>query len=256
MTHCSNSNRELKVVNNVPSVSEKKFDYIVCTTKNVPDCPPTLAELIGPAVVPGHTVIVLIQNGLNIEQPMFEAFPDNVVLSGVSLIGSHEISHGIIEHDDNDRVFIGPFHNPRLSAEKEESIAKEFIKLYAAAGKCVCEFADDVPFSRWRKLIYNACLNSICALTGLDTGRIRLAEDSVQTLVKPAMEEIRAAAKASGINLPEDVCDAMINMDPLTMYLPPSMLGDIRKARGHASPFGIRRLHEAYRETSRSTRTL
>lgn len=213
----------------MPSTSEKKFDYIVCTTKNVPDCPPTLAELIAPAVVPGHTVIVLIQNGLNIEQPMFEAFPENIVLSGVSLIGSHEVAHGVIEHDDNDRVYIGPFHNPRQSAEKEQAVAKHFIKLYSSAGKCICEFADDVPFSRWRKLIYNACLNSICALTGLDTGRIRLAEDSIDSLVKPAMEEIRAAAKACGVDLPEDICDTMINLDPLTMYLPPSMLGDVRK---------------------------
>lgn len=208
-----------------------KFDYIVCTTKNVPDCPPTLAELISPAVIPGHTVIVLIQNGLNIEKPMFQAFPDNIVLSGVSMIGSHEIAHGVIEHDDNDRVYIGPFHNPRLSAEREAETAKDFIRLYSAGGKCICEFADDVPFSRWRKLIYNACLNSICALTGLDTGRIRLADGAVESLVRPAMEEIRAAAKANGVSLPEDICDTMINMDPLNMYLPPSMLIDLRKVR-------------------------
>jgi ketopantoate reductase len=66
---------------------------------------------------------------------------------------------------------------------------------------------------------------------GLDTGRIRLADGTIDGLVKPAMEEIRAAAKAVGVDLPPDVCDFMINIDPLTMYLPPSMLGDIRKVR-------------------------
>ncbi|KAL1311791.1 hypothetical protein AAFC00_001874 [Neodothiora populina] len=221
--------RPSKVLKSIPLTSEEKFDYIVCTTKNVPDCPPTLAELIAPAVVPGHTVIVLVQNGFNIELPMFKAFPDNIVLSGVSLIGSHEVQHGVIEHDDNDRSFIGPFHNPRLDPAKEEAAAKEYVKLYSASGKCSCEFTDDVPFTRWRKLIYNACLNSICALTGLDTGRLRLADDLVDSLVRPAMEEIRAAAKANGVELPADVCDFMINLDPVTMYLPPSMLGDVRK---------------------------
>ena len=206
-----------------------QFDYIVCTSKNVPDCPPTLAELIAPAVVPGHTVIVLLQNGINIEMPILEAFPDNVVVSGVSLIGSHEVSHGVIEHDDRDRVFFGPFYNPRLSAESQEAAAKHFVHIYKASGRSICGYAYDVPFSRWRKLIYNACLNSICALTGLDTGRIRLADDTVDTIVRPAMEEIRMAAYASGVFLPEDICDSMINMDPLTMYLPPSMLGDVRK---------------------------
>ena len=152
-----------------------------------------------------------------------------MVLSGVSMIGSHEVSPGVIEHDDNDLIFCGAFHNPKLSAEYEKTVAEKFINIYSAGGKTACKFAEDVQWSRWRKLVYNACLNSICAITGLDTGRIRLAEDSVATLVRPAMEEIRAAAKALGHELPEDIADTMINLDPITMYLPPSMLGDLRK---------------------------
>ncbi|KAK7419270.1 hypothetical protein QQX98_003422 [Neonectria punicea] len=220
---------KLIVVDHVPTAAEMKFDYIVVTTKNVPDCPPTVSDLIAPAVIPGHTVIVLIQNGLNIEAPIFEKFPENICLSGVSMIGSHEVSHGVIEHDDPDELAVGAFHNPRLSKEAEEKAAKEFIDMYAAGGKTTCKFAEDVPYSRWRKLIYNACLNSTCALTGLDSGRIRLADDAVATLVKPAMEEIRAAAAASGVQLEADVCDWMINVDPLTMYLSPSMLIDLKK---------------------------
>lgn len=222
------------ILNAVPTASEKeRFDYIICTTKNIPDVPPSLAELIAPAVTPGHTVIVLIQNGLNIETPLFVAFPTNIILSGVSLIGSHEVSHGVIEHDDHDRLQIGAFHNPALdaaiAAAAETAAAKHFIEIYSAGGKTECVFVDDVPASRWRKLIYNACLNSICALTGLDTGRIRLADDAVATLVRPAMQEIRAAARAAGVELPAEVVETMIGIDPLTMYLPPSMLGDVRK---------------------------
>ena len=188
-----------------------------------------MVDLIAPAVQPGRTVIVLIQNGLNIEKPVFEAFPNNIVLSGVSMIGSHEIAPGKIEHDDNDFVKIGPFHNPNLSHASEEAAAKDFVRIYSAGGKTNCQFEVDVSFGRWRKLVYNACLNSICALTGLDTGRIRLADGAIEGLVRPAMEEIRAAAKAVGVDLPPNICDFMINIDPITMYLPPSMLGDIRK---------------------------
>ncbi|KAF2087297.1 2-dehydropantoate 2-reductase family protein [Saccharata proteae CBS 121410] len=224
--------RPSQVVNTVPSVhadSLPAYDFIVCSTKNVPDNPPSLPDQIASAVTPGHTVIVLIQNGLNIERPLFAAFPQNIVLSGVSMIGSHEISHGVIEHDDNDRLVLGPFHNPNLDAAKEEAAAKRFVEIYAAGGKTACEFTADVGFSRWRKLVYNSCLNSICAITGLDTGRIRLADGAIENLVKPAMEEIRAAAKAAGHELPPEVVDTMINIDPLTMYLPPSMLNDLRK---------------------------
>jgi 2-dehydropantoate 2-reductase len=220
-----------KVVNAIPTAKEgvPPFDYIVCTTKNAPDVPPELANLISPAVTPGHTVIVLIQNGLNIEKPLFKKFPNNIVLSGVSMIGSQEVTPGVIEHDFPDKLIVGAFRNSNLDPKKEDAAAKHFVTSYSAGGKTECEFTDNVGFSRWRKLIYNACLNPICAITDLDTGRIRLADGAVELLVRPAMEEIRAAAKAAGHDLPEDICDTMIEVDPLTLYLPPSMLADVRK---------------------------
>jgi 2-dehydropantoate 2-reductase len=184
---------------------------------------------ITPAITPGHTVIVLIQNGLNIEKPFFQMLPNNIVLSGVSMIGSHEVAHGAIEHEFPDKLIIGAFRNPNLDPAAEDAAAKRFVEMYSAAGKTACTYDENVGFVRWRKLVYNACLNPICAITNLDTGRIRLADDSVDMLVRPAMEEIRAAAKAMGHDIPEDVVDYTIEVDPLRLYLPPSMLADMRK---------------------------
>ncbi|EMC98742.1 hypothetical protein BAUCODRAFT_103193 [Baudoinia panamericana UAMH 10762] len=218
------------VLNHIPEASSSQpFDYIVCVTKNIADVPPSLADLIRPAVTPGRTVVVLIQNGLNIEKPLIQAFPQNIVLSGVSLIGANEPEPGHIVQDFPDTLYVGPFRNPNLKVEEEDAAAKQFVQLYSAGGKTQCSYIADVGWTRWRKLVYNACLNPICAITGLDTGRVRLADGAVEGLVKPAMKEIVAAAKASGYELPATVVDDMINMDPLTMYLPPSMLSDTRK---------------------------
>jgi 2-dehydropantoate 2-reductase len=196
------------------------YKYVVCTTKNYADIPPTVAELIAPAVTPGCTVIVLIQNGLNIERPMFEAFPENIVLSGVSFCGSHEVGSGDIVHEDNDELYIGAFRNPNLNTPEgraaEDKAAEQFASLYAAGGKCEVEVKPDVGWTRWRKLLYNACLNPICAVTDLDTGRIQLADGALDTLVRPAMQEIRAAAKACGHELPEKLVETMIRMDPIS----------------------------------------
>ncbi|KAK4904961.1 hypothetical protein LTR66_017853, partial [Elasticomyces elasticus] len=219
----------LQMVNSIPSQSEACFDYVVITTKNVPDCPPTIADLIEPAIIPGKTVIVLIQNGLNIEKPFLEKYPTNICLSGVSLIGSHETAPAFIEHEDPDRLTIGTFANPHAHQEEGDASAHRFIKMYSAAGKTDCTFTSDVPFHRWQKLVYNACFNPVCAITGLDTGRIRLAEDTVATLLRPAMQEVVAAAKAVGVVLPLRIEDRMINIDPVTMYLRPSMLEDVQK---------------------------
>lgn len=177
-------------------------------------------------------MIVLIQNGLNIEKPLIEAFPQNVVLSGISMIGSHEPTPGNIVHDYKDTLHVGAFQNSNLLSSSQVDAAKEFVRIYAAGGKTECVYVEDVKASRWRKLVYNTCLNSICAITGLDTGRVRLAGDMVDALVRPAMEEVRAAAKASGVVLGEDVVGYMIDVDPIGMYLQPSMLVDVQKVCG------------------------
>ncbi|KAI6880954.1 2-dehydropantoate 2-reductase family protein [Hortaea werneckii] len=219
-----------EIVDTVPKTDQngQPFDYVVCVTKNVADVPPPLSDLIRPAIA-DQTVIVLIQNGLNIERPMFAAFPANVVLSGVSMIGASESKPGEIEQGFQDILYVGPFRNPNLEGDKETAAAQAFVRVYGAGGKTQCEFNADVRWTRWRKLVYNACLNPICAITDLDTGRIRLSDGAVEGLVRPAMKEIIAAAKAAGHDLPPTIADDMINMDPLDLYLPPSMLQDLRK---------------------------
>jgi len=104
--------------------------------------------------------------------------------------------------------------------------------MYSAGGKTQCQYSPNVLHDRWKKLVYNACLNPICAITGLDTGRIRLADGAVESLVKPAMREIVAAAKASaGVELAADVVESTVEMDPLEIYLKPSMMQDLEKVR-------------------------
>jgi ketopantoate reductase len=221
------------VVNTVPDVSKDDlppFDYIVTTTKNCPDISPTLQELIRPAVTPHRTTIVMIQNGLNIEQAMFEAFPTNVVLSGVSMIDSHEGQLGEILHEDKDLLHLGAFQNPALGDHQHEiAMAHKFIQIYGAGGKTDVRFSENVPWARWRKLVFNAVLNPLCAITGMDDARIRLTNSLVDGLVKPAMKEIVDTAAKLGHILPEDIIDTMIYLDPIDLYLKPSMQCDIEK---------------------------
>jgi 2-dehydropantoate 2-reductase len=224
------------VRNAVPDIvkeSIEPYDYIVLATKNIPDIPPTAVDLVTPALPKDntHTTLVLIQNGLNIEKPFLESHPNTAVLSGVSLIGSAEVRPGHIVQDDKDRLLIGAFNNANITQERRDERAKEFVEMYGKGGKTDCKFSPDVLHDRWRKLVYNACLNPICAITGLDTGKIRLADGAVEGLVRPAMKEIVAAAKKLGVELGDEVVDHMIDIDPLDLYLAPSMLADVRKVR-------------------------
>jgi 2-dehydropantoate 2-reductase len=207
----------------------RPFDFIVVTTKNIADVSPTVAEIIGPAVTAGQTAIVLLQNGLNIEKPLIRSFPTNPCLSGVSLIGATETSPGVILHDDRDRLIIGAFTNPNIPLYTSTTSAQKFVQLYSASRKVSCTYNEDVGFVRWRKLVYNACYNSACAITHMDTSRMRILKYPIDDVVRPLMLEILTIARASGHELPESIVEDMIHCDPEDTYFKPSMQQDIEK---------------------------
>ncbi|TEA17676.1 Uncharacterized protein C8034_v011838 [Colletotrichum sidae] len=220
----------LKAVPDTSSAdSDHQFDYIICCTKNVPDAPPNLCDVIAPAVTPGHSVLVLIQNGLNIQRPFIERFPSNIVLSGVSRVDAHEVAKGLVEQKKPDLLHVGAFHNPNLSKEAQQAAARRFVELYRAGGKTTCLHTPDVDYDRWSKLVYNASLNPICALTGLNASELQLTPRTMETMVIPAMKEVIQVAAAVGHMLPEDVIQTTIEANPIGEDIAPSMQLDLQK---------------------------
>ncbi|GAB7322903.1 hypothetical protein MBLNU13_g05448t2 [Cladosporium sp. NU13] len=226
--------RPSHLVEKVPcaqDVANSPFDYIIVATKNIPDVKPTVVDVIEEAVTPGKTSILLLQNGLNIEKPVIARFPDNVVLSGVSLISTTETQHGVIRHDFTDDCKVGPFFSSgsKVQPEVAEASARRLVTVYNACGKVNWEYDSDVPFTRWRKLIYNSSFNSVAAVTGMDTARMRMSEFVIDELVLPVMLEIKAAAEAAGIDLPDGIEQKIIRVDPTDTTFVPSMGQDAAK---------------------------
>lgn len=216
------------VLPSIPDVSKSgisPFDYVVCATKNIPVISTPVADIIRPAVTPGYTTILLLQNGLNIQVPVQEAFPDNVILSGISMCGSSEPKSGTIEHNLHDELRIGPFEDFGNAAER----AKDLVARFNAGGRCTCHYDDNVTFSRWKKLLYNAVYNPVGALTRLDTGDMQLCPGLVDELIRPGMKEIQAAAAAYGHELTDEMIEATIVTEPIDAHVSPSMLIDVRK---------------------------
>ncbi|POR36824.1 2-dehydropantoate 2-reductase [Tolypocladium paradoxum] len=226
-------NSHAAVRKTVPNVAEEglpPFDFILVTTKNIPDIPPTVADIIAPAVTPVGTVIVLSQNGINIEKPIVPRFPRNPIISGVSYIGATEKSHGKILHDDADAQRIGPFSNPQVPSPTAEEAARRYVSIYNPNGKLDVVFDNDVSRVRWRKLVYNASFNPIAAILRMDTPRMRMSQHIVDDLIRPVMIEVMKAAQACGVHdLPADLPERLIRDDPIDSAFKPSMCQDIEK---------------------------
>ncbi|EEH48139.2 uncharacterized protein PADG_04223 [Paracoccidioides brasiliensis Pb18] len=189
------------IVNSVPKAEPSQpFDYVVVTMKTIPElC--SIPEIIQPAVTPGHTSIVLIQNGIYIEEDFIKAFPTCVLLSGASYIGAQQ-RDGHVSHNDRDCMDLGAFRNPSLDASLEKAKLDEFATAYTTSN-----------FVEVRKL---------------DSTAIRQF-GSDYSLIRPAMAEVVAIAKADGYDLGKGVIDDMIETAPIELSFRPSMLVDVDK---------------------------
>jgi ketopantoate reductase len=82
---------------NDPMVLKEIYDYVAVSTKQLPE-KYGVASLIAPLITPSFTSIILTQNGLNIHLPLIKAFPQNVTMSAVSMIGSFTEGTNKIKH--------------------------------------------------------------------------------------------------------------------------------------------------------------
>ncbi|KAL4905530.1 hypothetical protein BDW74DRAFT_185059 [Aspergillus multicolor] len=225
--------RPANIRKTIPNIKEENlppFDFILVTTKNTPDISPTVAEIIAPAVTPGHTTIILAQNGLNLESPLITAFPTNPILSSVVYLGATQQAPGKILHDDPDIQRIGAFPNATLAPGVGEAAAKRWIAVYNPDNKLETIYDPDVKRARWRKLVYNASYNPVAAILGLDTPRMRASKHIIDDLIRPIMREIMAAAEACGVSgFPDDLPETVIRGDPIDTAFKPSMAQDAEK---------------------------
>lgn len=203
------------------------FDFLVLTTKNIPDGSMTCEQIIAPAVSK-KTTIVLVQNGIGIDEPMKAAFPENILLLGILLIGS-TLKGTLVDNIYKDQLILSPFANDGHSHEEVMSRVNLFAELYKNADPEVnyVRVEENSKKSRWEKLVYNAVLNTICALTGLDVNRCQIAGAN-KDLFMPAMKEVVAIAASEGINLDDEICYKMMHIGDGLFYAP-SMLVDLNK---------------------------
>jgi 2-dehydropantoate 2-reductase len=172
-------------------------DYILVALKVLPEI--DTVALIRAAVHP-DTTIVLLQNGVEIENSVAEAFPSNELVSGLAFICVSRVSPGQIHHQDYGRLVIGRF--PSGTSAKVQLLAD----LYDRAG-VTCQVSPEVVTARWQKLVWNAPFNPISVLGGgVDTAAI-LGCPSATHLVRQVMEEVRRLAEAAGHQLPPGVVE-------------------------------------------------
>lgn len=170
-----------------------------------------------------HGAVISAQNGVGSEE-IIAAHTRGQVIRGTTFMSGTRHSDTHVQYELDTATWLGPFE-PRGTPM---SVVKEAADLIVAGG-LKAEALEDARPAQWSKLIFNASVNSVSALTGLPHSP-HFADESdfsgLGHLLHALIEEGKRVAAASGIVLHEDPW-AMNKIGAMTNH-PPSMLYDVR----------------------------
>ncbi|WPH03195.1 Hypothetical protein R9X50_00607100 [Acrodontium crateriforme] len=209
------------------------FDYLIVSTKALPDS--QTSNIIAPAVTKCKTTIVLIQNGIGIEDEYAARFPGNPLLSCVVYLPTTQTKPGHIQMGFVELLEVGTFPS---SAYDELSNVKtatnQFLEILKQGGSNA-KLYPDIQEHRWKKLLLNVPWNSMCALTLCRDTAVLASSPEADPVIFDLMMEVVAVAQALGY---KSVNEASARSNPSKAYerlgtkgIEPSMLVDVLSAR-------------------------
>ncbi|MBD0337701.1 MAG: ketopantoate reductase family protein [Thermoleophilia bacterium] len=171
--------------------------------------------------IPEATVMT-VQNGLGAEEVVARhgGWP---LLSGVTFMSGTRHSDTHVEYVLDTETWLGPFGGTPAA------VAEETAALIVSSGLKARAFADLRP-AQWSKLIFNATVNGVAALTGLHHD-FHFAEGELGELVHALVDEGKAVAGAGGIRLHDDPWEMNVIATRRGSAHHPSMLEDVRAGR-------------------------
>ena len=209
------------------------FDYLIVSAKALPES--RTSELIAPAVTEGRTTIVLIQNGIGIEDEYTARFPNNPLLSCVVYLPATQIKPGRIQMGFVELLETGTF--PAVAYEEDLAVRAAtdlFVETLKRGGSNV-KFYSNIQENRWKKLLLNVPWNSMCALTLCRDTAVLASSPVADSVIFDLMMEVIAVAQALGF---QSVNEAAARSGPSKAKermgqkgIEPSMLVDVLSAR-------------------------
>jgi 2-dehydropantoate 2-reductase len=180
------------------------------------------ARSLAPHLAPG-AVVLSLQNGVdNVERIRtsagIEALP-TVVYVAAAMTGP-----GRVRHSGRGDLIVGDSRG-RRRAEAERVAA-----LFARAG-VPCVVSDNVEAELWAKMAMNCAYNAVSALGRVKYGRIA-ADPGAREVLRRAVEETVAVARAGGVRLPDvDLVEAAYRLGEAMSGATSSTAQDIARGK-------------------------
>lgn len=192
-------------------------------TEDMPPCDVVLVALksvnngklqtLLPPLLHDHTLVVLIQNGVGVEEDVQKMFPDVQLAAGLAFICSAKTEPGVVSHQ-----CYGSINLANYSCRDEalmQAVVDEFRQAAIETG--LVEYNE----ARWKKAVWNMPFNGMTVALHTQTDLL-LKNASTRRLIREQMMEVVGAAQHLGVkNVDEAFVDKMIETtDAMTPYSP------------------------------------
>ena len=171
-----------------------------------------LPALLPPLLKPG-TLVVLIQNGIGIEDDVQRLFPALQLAAGLAFICSAKSGPGRVDHQCYGQINLANYSCQDLCLLQK--VITDFNTAGVKAG--LLEYHE----ARWKKAVWNMPFNGMTVALNTRTDLL-LKHPSTRQLIREQMMEVIGAAQHLGVkNIDATFADKMIAMtDEMTPYSP------------------------------------
>jgi 2-dehydropantoate 2-reductase len=197
-------------------------DLVIFAVK-LPDAEAAASTLV--PLLRGDTLVLPLQNGVEIAERLADRFGVASIASGAAYIATRIAAPGVIEHG-------GAFARLRFGALHPGQAQRlaEFEALCRRAG-IDAECVPDIRRTVWEKFVFLVGLSSLTALTRQAIGVVR-EHAPTRHLLEQVMTETWTLGRAEGVALAEDfVAQQMAFVDGLPPGMKASMLHDLEAGR-------------------------
>jgi 2-dehydropantoate 2-reductase len=160
-----------------------------------------------PPVLKDDGFVLIIQNGLGMEDAVARIVGPQRVVGGLSFLCSNKVGPGHIRHLDYGAVAFAeysPEGHPRGITDRLRALGGDFER----AGIEV-ELIDDLILARWKKLVWNIPYSGLSVVLNATTDEL-MKNSATHELAVKLMREVVAGAAAIGRTIPDTFIEKML----------------------------------------------
>lgn len=160
-----------------------------------------------PPVLKEDGVVLIIQNGLGMENAVAQIVGPQRVMGGLSFLCSNKVGPGHIRHIDYGAVALAEYsleEKPRGITDRLRAVGNDF----GHAGIEV-ELIEDLILARWKKLVWNIPYSGLSVVLNATTDEL-MKNSATRELVVKLMREVVAGAASVGRAIPNSFVEKML----------------------------------------------